>query len=837
MTAPAPETKLNRRAAARLTILTLLARLALTWERLWPRLLPLLVIVAGFISLALLDVLPGMPFWLHVLVLVGFAAAFSSGVVFLWRGRYATSRQAARHRIERDSHIPHRPLTALEDQPLIAGGADASGDVWVASSAERALWAAHLTRMRLVLARLRVAVPSPGMARLDPLGLRWAVALLLLIAVAAGSGEAGARLQRALLPNAGAADGSVLALDIWITPPTYTQVPPVLLQGQAGSDRPAMDEVSIPVGSTVLAQLGSADDAAHLMIGARAVPFNALDAEAADQGRQVEAEIDDEDLAAKTLEVRLAKQVLDSWPVRVVPDQKPQVEFLAPPRNMGKGLLGLQFEARDDYGLTDLKLLVRHQQRWTLSDGREAAAYALPIPNSGTAAGKGNATRDFSDHPWAGEVVEITLRAIDAANQEVETDPITLALPERIFNHPVARALISARKKLNRPEDGVVPDVVSDLEDIAERPQHFFDDTVVFLSLAVARARLSHDGGVGSRADVQRLLWETALRIEDGEFAVAERDLKDIQERLNKALRDGANDAEIERLMDQLQRAMAQYMTALADHLKRKGMTDPQNNPSTQMMESADLQRMLERARELNQAGARDAARKMLSQLNQMLNAIRRGAQLAQPPSGANQGRRMLKGLRELERRQQKLLDQTFRQQQQGQQGKPDAAQKLAPGQSQLRRDLGRLMLQMGEMLGAIPPSVGRAERAMKGAGKALRDGDAKRAGRDQGEALSELRRATDSLAEQLARQRQGQGTMGFGMGQQRGPMGQGRDPFGRRSGNGPNGNVDGGDVKVPTQREILRAREIMQELRRRSGEQFRPRPERDYIERLIKRF
>jgi uncharacterized protein (TIGR02302 family) len=837
MTALTPEPTMNRRAAARLTLLTLLARLALTWECLWPRLLPLLAMVAVFVSLALLDVLPRLAFWLHVLVLAGFAAAFCAGMVYLWRGHYAASPQAARRRIERDSDIPHRPLTALDDQPLIAA-ADARGDARGASLAERTLWAAHLTRMRGLLARLRVAAPSPGMARRDPWAVRWAVALVLLIAVAAGSGQAGARLQRALLPASGTVDGSELALDIWITPPNYTQVPPILLQGQAGSEPGAPDQLSIPVGSTVLAQLGGVEGAARLMIGTRPVSFKALDAAVADQARQLEAKIDDDDLAAKTLDVRLAKQVLSSWPVRVVPDRAPEVEFLAPPRNMGKGLLGLQYEARDDYRLMGLELVVRHQQRWSLPAGHDAAAIALPLPNSvGAAAGKGKATRDFSDHPWAGETVEISLRAIDAANQQVETAPITLALPERIFNHPVARALIAARKKLNRPEHSVVPDVVSDLGGIAERPRHFFDDTVVFLALAVARSRLSHDSGASSRADVQRLLWETALRIEDGEFAVAERDLRDIQERLNKALRDGADDAEIERLMNQLQRAMTQYMTALADHLKRKGMSDPQNDPSAQTMESADLQRMLERARELNQAGARDAARKMLSQLEQMLDAIRRGARLAQPPSGTNQGRRMLKGLRELGRRQQQLLDQTFRQQQQGQQEAPQAARKLAPGQSQLRRDLGQLMLQMDNMLGAIPPSVGRAERAMKGAGKALRAGDAKRAGRNQTEALNALRRATDSLAEQLARQRQGQGTMGFGMGQPRGPMGQGRDPFGRRSGNGPNGNIDSGDVKVPTQREILRAREIMQELRRRSGEQSRPRPERDYIDRLIKRF
>jgi hypothetical protein len=43
--------------------------------------------------------------------------------------------------------------------------------------------------------------------------------------------------------------------------------------------------------------------------------------------------------------------------------------------------------------------------------------------------------------------------------------------------------------------------------------------------------------------------------------------------------------------------------------------------------------------------------------------------------------------------------------------------------------------------------------------------------------------------------------------------------------------------VKVPDESDIQRAREILEELRRRLGERGRPPPELDYIERLIERF
>ena len=53
----------------------------------------------------------------------------------------------------------------------------------------------------------------------------------------------------------------------------------------------------------------------------------------------------------------------------------------------------------------------------------------------------------------------------------------------------------------------------------------------------------------------------------------------------------------------------------------------------------------------------------------------------------------------------------------------------------------------------------------------------------------------------------------------------------------GAMGSAAGGEVRVPDRGERLRAREILDELRRRSGERHRPPVERDYIDRLLKMF
>ena len=62
-------------------ILLPLARATLYWEHLWPRLWPVVGIAGLFLGLALMDLLPHLPFWLHVLVLAGFPGEAISSVL------------------------------------------------------------------------------------------------------------------------------------------------------------------------------------------------------------------------------------------------------------------------------------------------------------------------------------------------------------------------------------------------------------------------------------------------------------------------------------------------------------------------------------------------------------------------------------------------------------------------------------------------------------------------------------------------------------------------------------------------------------------------------------
>ena len=85
-----------------------------------------------------------------------------------------------------------------------------------------------------------------------------------------------------------------------------------------------------------------------------------------------------------------------------------------------------------------------------------------------------------------------------------------------------------------------------------------------------ARARLLHNQSAEAVGEVIDLLWELALRIEDGLLSLAERKLRDAQQALMDALAEDAPDAEIERLMDQLRAAMEEFLAALAEQARQR---------------------------------------------------------------------------------------------------------------------------------------------------------------------------------------------------------------------------------------------------------------------------
>jgi hypothetical protein len=216
-------------------------------------------------------------------------------------------------------------------------------------------------------------------------------------------------------------------------------------------------------------------------------------------------------------------------------------------------------------------------------------------------------------------------------------------------------------------------------------------------------------------------------------------------------------------------------------------------------------------------------------------------ANRGQPMDPNHPALRSLRELGDITRRQQQLMDETHKRAERRRSGEktdPKADERAEKEQEQLRKRLGELMKKLGEMTGKIPQNLGNAEREMRRAERQLRGKQPGRATGPQGRAIEQLRRGAAQAMRQLGQQF-GFGP-GMGMPNYTGRPGQefqgrNRDPLGREmDGMGPL-NTD--DVKVPTDAERKRARDILEELRRRSGDSNRPKLEREYIDRLLRQF
>lgn len=789
-----------------------LARAALLWERLWPALWPPLGVAGLFVALALFDVLPLLPGWLHALVLAGFAI---SAVLLLVRGLLGLrlpSVREARHRLERDNALAHHPLEALADRLPPDAGHD---------PAALRLWQAHQRRMAAAVRRLRVGIPEPGLPARDPWGVRAAVLLLLVIGLA-GTWHADpwGRLARAVTPAVAVNGADPAAVQVWLTPPEYTGEAPIFLQSPGG---PPPQPVAVPAGTRVMATLQGGHGDAELHHGDAEIPFDAL----GEDSWRAEATL----RQGGVLAVRQGLGTVAEWQVEVVPDQAPRIALLQT-RQDERARLVLDYEVSDDHGLRGARVLLhRPQPEGSLPVTDEQKRLSLPLPTGDRTAR--SSWHDLTAHPWAGLPVTLQPEAEDGAGQVGHGERVEVVLPERRFTHPVARELAALRRELAR-DPSQRPEVVEGLDAVSSRPDRFGHDRVVFLALRVARARLVHDPSVEALIAAREVLWDAALRLEEGEAAVAERALQQAQEDLREALEQGASQQELEELMDRLQAALENYMQALAREMARQGMEpmQPMQMPEgAQTITPQELSDMVERMRELTQMGAREAAREMLAQMEQMLRGMSPNMQGMQGEAAEQmrQAQQAMQELRDIARRQQQLLDQSYRQQ--GQEPPDaDALADNAEAQEALRRRLGEAMRQLGESLGEIPPSLGEAEQAMRGATRSLQQGDPGQAAGNQAQALEHLQQGSRQAMRAMQQRMAGEGMMPFpGMSQ------QGRDPLGRRQ-DGWQG-FDDRSVDVPEEGEIHRAHEILEELRRRAAEPQRPAEERDYLRRLLERF
>jgi uncharacterized protein (TIGR02302 family) len=843
---PDPLSAQERASADALTRALRRARWTIFWERLWPALASIATVMGLFLAVSWL----GLWLWLPPT-----GRAIGLGMFFLLTAAAfapllalrVPSRAEALRRLDRNSGLPHRPATAMADE--IAAPTHDSYSV--------ALWRAHIERVLRASKTLKAGTPMPRLALRDPLAMRALVTVLVVATFFAAGGERMKRIaaafdwQGVMLP-------ANFRVDAWVSPPPYTGRPPLILPGlRPGEPVQTAAPLLVPAGSTLVIRATGI----HLDVtasGGLAEPSSGGQSDNAKASEERRFVINE----AGSATVRGAAAGDVTWQFSAIPDKPPTISLAKEPEGQARGALQLSYKLEDDYGVIGAQAMFKllnnegtngHSARPLYS----APDFALVLPQTRTKNGVGQTTKDLTEHPWAGTDVAMILTARDEAGNEGQSTAFEFRLPERPFSKPIARALVEQRRVLALDGDAQAS-VLTALDALTLAPEHFNMESNVYLGLRSIFWQLSRAKTDDQLREVVTRMWDMAVHLEDGTVSDAEQALRAAQEALRQALERGASDEEIKRLADQLRAALDKFLQALAEQLRK----NPQQlarplDPNARQLRPQDLRNMIDRLEQMARSGAKDAARRMLQDLQQMLENL----QMARPGQqmegdGDDDMMSALDELGDLIRKQQQLRDRTFQQgqdqrrdRQRGQRGQGQEGQQgdqmgdLQGNQQALRDQLNKLMEELRKKgFGQGPQGqgemdqLGRAGEAMGDAEGQLGEGNADGAVDSQGRALEALRRGAQNLAQSM----QQQGMLGPGPNGQPGRLGlpraqQDTDPLGR-----PLRGRDYGDdttVKVPGEIDVQRARRILEELRRRFGENFRPQLELEYIERLLRDF
>ncbi len=772
---------------------------ALLWERLWRRFWPAVTSIVFYAALALF----GVPFlfggvW-QLFLLALFAVAFiiallKGGAPFVFPTRAVVER-----RLEQASGLPHRPLQTRRDKP--AGN--------LAPEAEP-LWRKHLEKAAAAMALLKFYKPQTDVARRDPWRLRYLALLCCALGLLAARHDAPSRLRQSFTPDFGVVTGAENAtLDLWIEPPAYTHDATVFLSSADQGLTKQTGPLSVPAGSVLKLRLAGLRFAPRVSYAGRKIATT----KAAPRNYTRDMTLE----KSGTLTIGSLFHRIGAWHIAVLKDTPPTVSIVKI-KPTSFAAVQITYKANDDHAITKLSGIVAvHGKAYT---------FAMPPTTSKEAVSD---TEDLTENPWAGEKAQLWLDAKDGAGHITSSAPVSFTLPERQFNNPLAQRIINDRKMLiHIHSKGAYNAAIQDFSDIAENLQAYNGDFTVFLSLSSAAHRLAFSKTDATPPSVIKLLWNLALRLEDGGVTQARLALDKALQRLQQAIADKtATKQQMQELLDNAKKAMQQYLVTLTRELAQRlshGASMPHLSPelTAKLLQNIDVSKLVAQMQALSGANSLQDLQKEAAALKHTLDNFNLDAfrKMQEQQAKALQA---LQDLQDVIHRQQDLYDKTNETQR-----KP-ALRKERKTQTAISGALKQLMDKLDNAGIAVPDSFADARAAMGKSADALG-----RAQRDaslvqQKIALDDLKKGMDSTTKQISQALQ-RAFLPFGM--MSGGYGDGFDPLGR-----PYGLAAGTGVKIPDKGRQRQVQKIIEELQRRESDPSRGNVERNYVNRLLDQF
>ena len=156
------------------------------------------------------------------------------------KGIYFPNWNESLRRLEKPSSLKNRPLDFPEDEPV--------GNL---STKSEALWHHHNLKLKADLSQARLSFPKAGLQYKDPLGIRMALLLLLMIGGFYSGNDWARRIGDSFTISLSSRMPTT-SLNVWITPPVYTNKAPISLVsfGKLNTEH-NLGPIRVPFGSKI----------------------------------------------------------------------------------------------------------------------------------------------------------------------------------------------------------------------------------------------------------------------------------------------------------------------------------------------------------------------------------------------------------------------------------------------------------------------------------------------------------------------------------------------------------------------------------------------------------
>lgn len=555
--------------------------------------------------------------------------------------------------------------------------------------------------------------------------LQYALAIMLLVSAAIGWGQWGGFMLSSINPDLGKRwHAAAPELNAWITPPEYTGLSPIIISTPAGA-RETTSNIAVPEGSTIKALLTESGGTPVLQMNDKSYDF-----EKDSNGNYIISQTIEK---GRTISISRGWKSLGYWYVDVTKDNPPKIAFTAQPTASERKTLQLSYEASDDFGIEHLYVVVAPVVQ-SSAINLEPVKVSLLTPVLKDM--KQTIFEDLTSNRFAGLPVTLQLLAKDGSGNVGVSEKISFKLPERHFYHPLAKALIEERKTLLVQDDKLArEEAISLMAGIARQPSAYRNDPTVMMALRSGAMRLFLNTETGIIPAVSELMWQAAIKIEDGEAGLAQEKLRKTLDNLVTAFDLNIEETEKQQLISRTQQELIQYMDKVADSTVKDANAKDQETfiINQNMISPDDIKNMFQRLRSLSANGEREAAKQRLIELRQFLENIQ-----TKPLMFSYEQKQTLQQFSELKTlsdQQKDLLEDTYRTAQMGKNA--EAFKRLATAQQKLERKLTSII----DKIENAPESLMNSMQAMSDVVVLLEESDDRAALQNQALALNMLRR------------------------------------------------------------------------------------------------